>query len=208
MTRHGFRFQMVQTQRQFWRVCVCVCVCVCVWNFSREVKLVPALPWQYFGNIWIYSVELLLHLVFRMSICLFSLCLLKKFYPYCSTILAGGTGPLWIPVPTKLFHNGGSEDWSPSCTCRTCPWWWNCVVVTFLFVLGKLLFRICMEQSLSWTWHRTCYQSYPSVYPVVDVRQGATGPGLRPWATPAQGKAWLGETKCRIYIFQPSNSSK
>ena len=25
--------------------------CVCVWNFSREVKLVPALPWQYFGNI-------------------------------------------------------------------------------------------------------------------------------------------------------------
>ena len=44
-------------------------VCVCVWNFSREVKLVPALPWQYFGNIWIYSVELLLHLVFRMSIC-------------------------------------------------------------------------------------------------------------------------------------------
>ena len=29
----------------------CVCVCVCVWNFSREVKLVSALPWQYFGNI-------------------------------------------------------------------------------------------------------------------------------------------------------------
>ena len=23
---------------------------------------------------------------------------------------AGGTGPLWIPVPTKLFHNGGSGD--------------------------------------------------------------------------------------------------
>ena len=30
---------------------------------------------------------------------------------------AGGTGPLWIPVPTKLFHNGGSGDWSPPCTC-------------------------------------------------------------------------------------------
>ena len=26
-----------------WLVCsLCVCVCVCVWNFSREVKLVPA----------------------------------------------------------------------------------------------------------------------------------------------------------------------
>ena len=23
---------------------------------------------------------------------------------------AGGTGPSWIPVPTKLFHNGGSGD--------------------------------------------------------------------------------------------------
>ena len=22
---------------------------------------------------------------------------------------AGGTGPLWIPVPTKLFHNGEAE---------------------------------------------------------------------------------------------------
>ena len=22
--------------------------------------------------------------------------------------VARGTGPLWIPVPTKLFHNGGS----------------------------------------------------------------------------------------------------
>ena len=51
---------------------------VCVWNFSREVKLVPALPWQYFGNIWIYSVELLLPLVFRMSICLFFLVLAEK----------------------------------------------------------------------------------------------------------------------------------
>ena len=27
-----------------------------------------------------------------------------------SSIYAGGTGPLWIPVPTKLFHNGGSGD--------------------------------------------------------------------------------------------------
>ena len=57
---------------------VCVCVCVCVWNFSREVKLVPELPWHYFGSILTYSVELLSHLVFRMSIRFLFLCLLKK----------------------------------------------------------------------------------------------------------------------------------
>ena len=87
-------------------------VCVCVCNFSREVKLVPELPWHYFGSISTYSVELLSHLVFRMSICFlfFVLVLAGKEFPYCNTILAGGTGPLWIPVPTKLFHNGGSED--------------------------------------------------------------------------------------------------
>ena len=32
---------------------------------------------------------------------------------------AGGTGPLWIPVPTKLFHNGGSTTWSVVCTCNS-----------------------------------------------------------------------------------------
>ena len=32
---------------------------------------------------------------------------------------AGGTGPLWIPVPTKLFHNGGSKTWPVLCTCRS-----------------------------------------------------------------------------------------
>ena len=84
--------------------------CVCVWNFSREVKLVPELPWHYFGSISTYSVEPLSHLVFRMSNCFFVLVLADKEFPYCNTILAGGTGPLWIPVPTKLFHNGGSED--------------------------------------------------------------------------------------------------
>ena len=38
-------------RRIIWNPAVDVSVCVCVWNFSREVKLVPALPWQYFGNI-------------------------------------------------------------------------------------------------------------------------------------------------------------
>ena len=33
-------------------------------------------------------------------------------------MFAGVTGQLWIPVPTKLFHNGGSGDWSPPCTCN------------------------------------------------------------------------------------------
>ena len=34
----------------------------------------------------------------------------------CCFLFAGGTGPLWIPMPTNLFHKGGSEDWSSSCT--------------------------------------------------------------------------------------------
>ena len=36
-----------------------------------------------------------------------------------TNIQAGGTGPLWIPVPTKLFHNGGSTTWSVVCTCNS-----------------------------------------------------------------------------------------
>ena len=53
--------------------------CVCVWNFSREVKLVPALPWQYFGTIWIYSVELLLHLVIACPYVYVSCACWKRF---------------------------------------------------------------------------------------------------------------------------------
>ena len=83
---------------------------VCVWNFSREVKLVSALPWQYFGNIWIYSEELLLPLVFRMSICLFFLCLLKKLYPFCSTILAGGASSSFSLAPTKTLNAAGDIE--------------------------------------------------------------------------------------------------
>ena len=36
-------------------MCVCVGVCVCVWNFSREVKLVPTSPALYlFTYLFIY----------------------------------------------------------------------------------------------------------------------------------------------------------
>ena len=36
-----------------------------------------------------------------------------------------------------------------------------------------------------------CIISCPSVYPVVGVRQGATGPGRRPRATPVQEQVWF-----------------
>ena len=36
--------------------------------------------------------------------------------------IAGGTGPVWIPVPTKLFPNWGSMTFSVMCTCESCPW--------------------------------------------------------------------------------------
>ena len=130
-----------------------------------------------------------------------------------------GARPPVMTLPNKASHWRGSRVWSTLCTCVLVEIDYNMVnfvktLVTRVSFLGFLLqavgaYSLKMEPtSLSWTWHRTCYQSYISVYPVVDVRQGATGPGLRPWATPAQGKAWLGETKCRIYNFQPSNSSK
>ena len=32
------------------------------------------------------------------------------------------TGPLLIPVPMKLFHNGGSGGWSPPCACEYLCW--------------------------------------------------------------------------------------
>ena len=78
--------------------CVCLWVSVCVWNIWKDVKLL--------------------------------ICLLRVFWELrfgirYQTVTAGGTGPLWIPVPTKLFHNGGSGDWSPPCTCTNFhfrPW--------------------------------------------------------------------------------------
>ena len=72
------------------------------------------------------SVKLLYYCMWSLCVCvdhlhrcktsLFSWRLCFVFYQFC-IIIAGGTGPLWIPVPTKLFHNGGSGDWSPPCTC-------------------------------------------------------------------------------------------
>ena len=35
----------------------------------------------------------------------------------------------------------------------------------------------------------------------MDVRQGATGPGRRPWATPVQGIAWFGKSNVEFTIF-------
>ena len=64
--------------------------------------------------------------------------------------------------------------------------WWSTNVWLFLgfFMLEKLLFRICMEQSLSWTWHRTCYQSYPSMCVSHTLLQLVTCPKmiLDPWS--------------------------
>ena len=71
---HGTSIIMNLAQNVLSVLSKCVCVCVCVWNFSREVKLVPELPWHYFGSISTYSVELLSHLVFCMSIWFFCSC--------------------------------------------------------------------------------------------------------------------------------------
>ena len=61
---------------------------------------------------------------------------------------AGGTGPLWIPVPTKLFHNGGSTTWSVVCTCN--PKFWNCwqaVTLRCFAFLSLQLWRIFHHMS-------------------------------------------------------------
>ena len=64
-----------------------------------------------------------LSLSISSCVCVWTICidvklLLVVLVFSCFNIrFAGGTGPLWIPVPTKLFHNGGSGDWSPPCTC-------------------------------------------------------------------------------------------
>ena len=52
----------------------------------------------------------------------------------CTFFGSRGARPPVMTLPNKASHWRGSEDWSPSCTCRTCPWWWNSVVVTFLFL--------------------------------------------------------------------------
>ena len=107
----------------------CVCVCVCVWvELLKRSKTCTSITWQYVGNIWIYSLELLLHLVFRMSICLFFLCLLKKIYPHCSTILAGGQGLQWWPCLTKLVTGGEAESDQlcvPAFWSRWTTTWWT-----------------------------------------------------------------------------------
>ena len=55
---------------------------------------------------------------------------------------AGGTGPLWIPVPTKLFHNGGSRDWSPPCTCIFWLSWQRAKPRTLLRLLSMSSFYL------------------------------------------------------------------
>ena len=122
-------------------------LCVCVWNFSREVKLVPALPWQYFGNIWIYSVELLLPLVFRMSICLFFLCLLEKFYPFCSTISAGG----WSMTQKSPTNEDASEV--------IVIWFWDAGITYLLLLIwhgDQRMFGYFLGSSC---WKSCCFES-------------------------------------------------
>ena len=69
--------------------CVCVCVCVCVELLKRSktcTSITLAIFWQYmnlFRGAALTSGFPHVHL-------LIFLCLLEKFYPYCSTFLAGG----------------------------------------------------------------------------------------------------------------------
>ena len=88
---------------------MCVCVCVCVELLKRSktcTSITLAIFWHYMN---LFRGAALTSGFPHVHLFMF-LVLAEKIYPYCSTILAGGTGPLWIPVPTKLFHNGGSED--------------------------------------------------------------------------------------------------
>ena len=76
-----------------------VCVCVCVWNFSREVKLVPALPWQYLA---IYE-----SIPWSCSYIWFFACPFVNFLVLAETVLAGGPGPLCQAWSNEARHNGG-----------------------------------------------------------------------------------------------------
>ena len=78
---------------------ICVCVCVCVWNFSREVKLVPALPWQYLA---IYE-----SIPWSCSYIWFFACPFVNFLVLAETVLAGGPGPLCQAWSNEARHNGG-----------------------------------------------------------------------------------------------------
>ena len=76
----------------------------CVWTIWKDVKLLlPILPVPSSFYFW-HGKKML------------------NFPDFCRhyfiSFQAGGTGPLWIPVPMKLFHNGGSGGWSPPCTCK------------------------------------------------------------------------------------------
>ena len=55
-------------------VCVCVsvceCVCVCVWNFSREVKLVPLLQMQGIFYFILLEFSLMIGGGMNLSFCL------------------------------------------------------------------------------------------------------------------------------------------
>ena len=86
-------------------------MCVCVELLKRSktcTRITLALFWQYI-NLF-RGVALTSGFPHVHWFLFFVLVLAGKEFSYCNTILAGGTGPLWIPVPTKLFHNGGSED--------------------------------------------------------------------------------------------------
>ena len=72
---------------------MCLLVRVCVWNIWKDVKL-PLAHW------WLIFV------VFSFWI-----------------ILAGASGPSYLPDATKLWYDGGRVNWSFTCTCRS---WHGC----------------------------------------------------------------------------------
>ena len=138
---------------------------VCVWNFSREVKLVPRYQCSiYLFIFWTYDFGF----VFGTFVLGW-----RIFLHFVSYLGAGGQGLQWWPCLTKLVTGGEAESdqlcvpaiWSS----LTLTWWtllkhwsWGFLLLWFVFqAVGA--YSIKMEHSLSWTWHRTCYKSYPCV---------------------------------------------
>ena len=92
-----------------------------------------------------------------------------------------GARPPVMTLPNKASHWRGSRVWSTLCTCVLVEIDYNMVnfvktLVTRVSFLGFLFqavgaYSLKMElTSLSWTWHRTCYQSYISVCVCVCVK--------------------------------------
>ena len=90
-------------------VCVCLCVCVCVELLKRSktcTSITLAIFWQYMN---LFRGAALTYGFSHVHLLIF-LCLLKQFYPICSTILAGGASSSFSLAPTKTLNAAGDIE--------------------------------------------------------------------------------------------------